>query len=50
VGAALEHGDGGVVLLHTWPAPTADAVPGIIRGLRASGAELVGVDALERLP
>jgi peptidoglycan/xylan/chitin deacetylase (PgdA/CDA1 family) len=50
VGAALEHGDGAVVLLHTWPAPTAEAVPGIIRGLRASGAELVGVDALERLP
>jgi hypothetical protein len=38
------------VLLHTWPEPTAEAVPGIIRGLRAAGADLVGVDTLERLP
>ena len=50
VRGTLEHGDGAVVLLHTWPAPTADAVPGIIRGLRASGADLVGIDELERLP
>ena len=50
VRGALEHGDGAVVLLHTWPAPTADAVPGIIRGLLASGADLVGIDELELLP
>lgn len=50
VRGALEHGDGAVVLLHTWPAPTADAVPGIIRGLRRSGADLVGIDELEALP
>ena len=50
VRGALEHGDGAVVLLHTWPAPTAQAVAGIIRGLRISGADLVGIDQLERLP
>jgi peptidoglycan-N-acetylglucosamine deacetylase len=50
VRGALEYGDGAVVLLHTWPGPTADAVPGIIGGLRRSGADLVGVDELERLP
>jgi peptidoglycan-N-acetylglucosamine deacetylase len=50
VRGALEHGDGAVVLLHTWPTPTADAVPGIIRGLRGAGADLVGIDGLEALP
>jgi peptidoglycan/xylan/chitin deacetylase (PgdA/CDA1 family) len=50
VRGALDHGDGAVVLLHTWPEPTAEAVPGIIRGLREAGADLVGVDELERLP
>jgi hypothetical protein len=39
-----------VVLLHTWPRPSADAVPAIIRGLRGAGADLVGVDELEWLP
>jgi peptidoglycan-N-acetylglucosamine deacetylase len=50
VRGAVEHGDGAVVLLHSWPAPTADAVPGIIRGLREAGADLVGIDGLEALP
>jgi peptidoglycan-N-acetylglucosamine deacetylase len=50
VRGAVEHGDGAVVLLHSWPAPTADAVPGIIRGLREAGADLVGIDGLETLP
>ena len=30
-----------VVLLHSWPAPTAAALPGIVRRLRASGREFV---------
>lgn len=47
---AMAHGDGAVVLLHTWPAPTAEALPTIVSGLREQGAELVTVDALERLP
>ena len=38
------HGDGAVVLLHVWPASTADALPAVIAGLRERGAELVGLD------
>ena len=50
VEGSLEHGDGAVVLLHTWPGPTARAVPEILRSLRTRGAEFVTVDALEELP
>jgi len=38
-------GDGTVVLLHSWPDATADALPEIIETLRAD-YELVGVDGL----
>ncbi|MDQ2964552.1 MAG: polysaccharide deacetylase family protein [Chloroflexota bacterium] len=44
---ALAHGDGAVILLHTWPEPTLDALPGLIGLLRDGGATLV---ALDRLP
>ena len=44
--AALAIGDGAVVLLHTWPEPTLDALPGLIDRLRAGGADLVTIDAL----
>ena len=47
---ALEHGDGAVVLLHTWPASTADAIPMILDRLAAADAQFVPVDAQERLP
>ena len=40
------HGDGAVVLLHTWPDRTADALPAILDGLRARGADLVRIDDL----
>lgn len=50
VEGALARGDGAIVLLHTWPEPTAGAVPAIVEGLAAAGAKLVGVDELERLP
>jgi peptidoglycan-N-acetylglucosamine deacetylase len=40
------HGDGAVVLLHTWPESTAEAIPAILRGLRDRGAACVGVDEL----
>jgi peptidoglycan-N-acetylglucosamine deacetylase len=40
------HGDGAVVLLHTWPEGTADAVPAILSGLHERGAGCVGVDEL----
>jgi peptidoglycan/xylan/chitin deacetylase (PgdA/CDA1 family) len=50
VAGALEHGDGAIVLLHTWPASTADAIPVILDRLAAADAQFVPVDALERLP
>jgi peptidoglycan/xylan/chitin deacetylase (PgdA/CDA1 family) len=42
----MRQGDGAVVLLHTWPDRTADALRAIVDGLRARGADLVRVDAL----
>jgi peptidoglycan-N-acetylglucosamine deacetylase len=45
-----DHGDGAVVLLHTWPGGTGDAVGAIVTGLRELDAHFVGVDELERLP
>jgi peptidoglycan/xylan/chitin deacetylase (PgdA/CDA1 family) len=50
VTGARAHGDGAVILLHTWPGPTADAVPDMVDGLAAAGASFVGVDALESVP
>ncbi len=45
-----QHGDGAVVLLHTWPGGTGDAIAPMISGLRALGASFVTVEALEDLP
>ena len=50
VSGAVEYGDGAVVLLHTWPERTLDAMPGVIRRLRDSGATFVPVDSLPELP
>jgi peptidoglycan/xylan/chitin deacetylase (PgdA/CDA1 family) len=50
VAAARRHGDGAVVLLHTWPGGTADAVDPIVDHLTRFGATFVGVDELEVLP
>jgi peptidoglycan/xylan/chitin deacetylase (PgdA/CDA1 family) len=47
VAGCLAHGDGTVVLLHTWPDRTEAAIPGVVRRLRDAGAELVRIDALE---
>jgi peptidoglycan/xylan/chitin deacetylase (PgdA/CDA1 family) len=44
------HGDGAVVLLHTWPGPTADALPTVVERVSSAGARFVTVDELERLP
>jgi peptidoglycan-N-acetylglucosamine deacetylase len=44
VEGALTHGDGAVVLLHSWPPATIAALPAILHGLRAGGARLVGLD------
>jgi peptidoglycan-N-acetylglucosamine deacetylase len=50
VAEVRDHGDGAVVLLHTWPGGTGDAIGPIISGLRALGATFVRVDDLEELP
>jgi len=52
IDGVARHGDGAVVLLHTWPDRTADALPMIVDGLRAGGSEFVRLDALpeDRFP
>ena len=44
------HGDGAVVLLHTWPGGTGEGIGPMIDGLRAQAATFVTVDELEELP
>jgi len=46
VDGALAHGDGCVVLLHTWPDRTEGSIDGIVARLRAGGATFVRVDEL----
>ena len=38
------HGDGAIVVLHSWPGSTSEALGGIVAGLRADGFDLVTVD------
>jgi peptidoglycan/xylan/chitin deacetylase (PgdA/CDA1 family) len=47
---SVAHGDGCVVLLHTWPDRTLAAIDGIVGRLRDRGATFVGVDELEHVP
>lgn len=47
---SLAHGDGAVVLLHTWPDSTARGLDGAIAGLQRSGASFITVDELAALP
>jgi peptidoglycan/xylan/chitin deacetylase (PgdA/CDA1 family) len=44
------HGDGSIVLLHTWPGSTAEGLTGLIGGLRRLGATFATVDELEVVP
>ena len=44
-----EHGDGAVLLLHTWPGGTAEALPLVLGDLH-EGTRFVTVDALEEVP
>jgi peptidoglycan/xylan/chitin deacetylase (PgdA/CDA1 family) len=44
------HGDGAVVLLHSWPGATGEAIVPIIEGLQASGATFVTLEELKKLP
>lgn len=37
----------GIVLLHAWPAVTAEGLVRLIGALRQRGAEFVGVDELD---
>jgi peptidoglycan/xylan/chitin deacetylase (PgdA/CDA1 family) len=46
VDGVMAHGDGAVVLLHTWPSPTAEALPGIVKRLSDFGARFVTVEEL----
>jgi peptidoglycan/xylan/chitin deacetylase (PgdA/CDA1 family) len=48
VAGTRRHGDGAVVLLHTWPIATLQALPAIVSELRADGTELVRMDAFAR--
>ena len=41
------HGDGAIVLLHSWPDPVVPALAGAVARLRANGATFVRVDELE---
>jgi peptidoglycan-N-acetylglucosamine deacetylase len=41
------HGDGAIVLLHTWPDPVAPALSEVVERLRDGGARFVRVDELE---
>ncbi len=50
VDGAAAHGDGAVVLLHTWPGGTAEAVPRVLAELASAGVSFVTVDELEQLP
>lgn len=52
VEGVVAHGDGCVVLLHTWPDRTEAAIPGVVRRLRDAGAEFVRIDdlPLDRVP
>jgi peptidoglycan/xylan/chitin deacetylase (PgdA/CDA1 family) len=44
------HGDGAVVLLHTWPGGTGQGLPALLDGLDELGASFVTIDELEGLP
>ena len=50
IAGATAHGDGAVVLLHTWPGGTGDAVGPLVAGLRDAGATFVTIDELEAVP
>ena len=46
VSASVEHGDGAIVLMHTWPRVVAGALPRMIGDLRSAGATFVRLDEL----
>jgi peptidoglycan/xylan/chitin deacetylase (PgdA/CDA1 family) len=44
------HGDGSIVLLHTWPGGTGEGLATLIDGLAELGASFVTVEGLDELP
>lgn len=46
IGGVERHGDGAVVLLHSWPRSTGAGLPSMIRGLRERGYRFATVDQL----
>ena len=50
ISGVVAHGDGAVVLQHTWPNQTLGAIPDIVAGLRERGASFVTIDELPSLP
>jgi peptidoglycan-N-acetylglucosamine deacetylase len=50
VDGALAHGDGAVILFHSWPAVTPRALDSVIARLAAVGAEFCRVDELLDIP
>lgn len=44
------HGDGSIVLLHTWPGGTGEGLATLIAGLAELGASFVTVEGLDELP
>jgi peptidoglycan/xylan/chitin deacetylase (PgdA/CDA1 family) len=49
VAGIRQHGDGAVLLLHTWPGGTAEALQLVLKDLH-EGTRFVTVDALEEVP
>jgi peptidoglycan/xylan/chitin deacetylase (PgdA/CDA1 family) len=50
VGGVIEHGNGAIVLLHTWPDATLEGLRAAIPRLRDAGATFVRIDALAAVP
>ena len=46
----MDHGDGAVLLVHSWPDPTALALRAVIGDLLAVGATFVTLDGLDVVP
>ena len=48
VNTAVAHGDGAILLCHTWPSYTHEGLAGAVRRLREAGATFVTIDQLDQ--
>ena len=48
VNTAVGHGDGAILLCHTWPSYTHEGLAGAVRRLREAGATFVTLDQLDQ--